>query len=508
MKRRLARQAPHLTDHIDGLAAFALKMGGDGSVHLKWMGELHERFVGGTRRIRGQFFMELSVSLLVDLPRVKRSILFMQYSCPKEFARDKFCEWLSATEIKTAIKNKTWLEKARACEKRMEGLESEFSDKGSFGAVPYKDFQMLFARMESRVAQMLFGKKFPGQVHFSSMEEIAAALADETKQLKMPAASPSSSSGPALKRLKSSAALMDPAGRCVDEAAMLQERGVQVGVYVKSVSQEKKTVYRVVQECSVKAVILMDPATRQTEEVTFEAFAKTWSVVMDATEVSDNGAILSWPGSSGSQTEQHQDVIAQAAVSTALHCCEQSIAQAPRPDLQIFSKPKLRVMAGSDIQENALVLCPITHKLVIVGGNSGVKVLAGAVRVAECGLPEGKVLYLAPQFSPPKAEKAGSGFVEPFWAVRRIPAGSPEEKDANCRLETVQASSAHVVGEYAFLTRRASRCTVEFPVMVNSRKIQRGEELLWVDLSMKKPEKPQAPVFYKGGKVTASGAAA
>ena len=44
--------------------------------------------------------------------------------------------------------------------------------------------------------------------------------------------------------------------------------------------------------------------------------------------------------------------------------------------------------------------------------------------------------------------------------------------------------------------------------MVNSRKIQRGEELLWVDLSMKKPEKPQAPVFYKGGKVTASGAAA
>ena len=234
LKKRLMQQAPHMADHIDGIATFALKMGGDGSVHLKWLGELHERFVGGSKKIRGQFLFDLAHSVAVDLPRVKRAALFMQYKGPKESVKDRYCDWLSSAELKAAVKKPDWRDRAVECEKRMEGLQKKFSEDDEWKKVNYRDFQAMFARMEARVAQMLFGKKHPQQtVHYASMDEIEAALGDEVQSNLHPEkkrdAAPAAS--PALKRLKSSAVLMDASGVVIDQAALLKEKGIQVGNY-------------------------------------------------------------------------------------------------------------------------------------------------------------------------------------------------------------------------------------------------------------------------------------
>lgn len=523
LKTRLMREAPHLTDHIEGISAFAMKMGGEGSVHIKWVGELHERFVGGTRRIRGQFFHELAQSVPVALPRVKRATLFMQYSCPKEFVKDRFCEWLSPTEVRNTAKSPEWQKKATECESRMEGLEAEFAPGNTYQDIRHKDFQMVFARLESRVAQMLFGKKFGGQQPYNNMDDIVAAMADEVQQLR---GVPASSSVAPAKRAKIEAVLMDPAGRVIDQAALLKEKGLQVGVYVKCVAPVTQAVqqevseggqevpkgntgvqagapsrgapkYRVVHECSVSEVVLLDPSTRATESVSFKTFAQDWVVVMDAAEIQDTGVVLTWPGLSGSKTEEHLEMLAKAAVVHGLHTLDKAVMQKTLPDLRILTKPKLKVVAAADIPEHGLALCPFTHKVLISGNTSAAKVPPGSIRVPALEVLKDKVVHLAPQFTLPKADKPGSGFVEPFWAVRRIPAGSLESGLANCHLETVPISSAHVAAESQWIKRRPMKMSLELPVLVNSRAISEGEELLWIDSSIEEKKRPAAPVVYR-----------
>ena len=136
---------------MDGIVRFATAMGGSGSVHIAWLSEVCERFVGGARKVRGELLYEVATSLPVDLPRIKRSVLFAQFSCPKDHIKDKLCEWVSSTELKTMAKKADWLERARACEIRMEEINKQHSlEKGTWSHLNHKDFQMCFARLECR----------------------------------------------------------------------------------------------------------------------------------------------------------------------------------------------------------------------------------------------------------------------------------------------------------------------------------------------------------------------
>jgi hypothetical protein len=112
LKERLVKQAPHLSDHIDGLCCFAMKLGGSGSIHILWLNELHQRFVGGSRKIKGSFFEAVAEHIALEFPRIKRAIIFCQYSCPKEYVRDKYCDWLSPADIKKVAKDKAWQNRA------------------------------------------------------------------------------------------------------------------------------------------------------------------------------------------------------------------------------------------------------------------------------------------------------------------------------------------------------------------------------------------------------------
>ena len=41
------------------------------------------------------------------------------------------------------------------------------------------------------------------------------------------------------------------------------------------------------------------------------------------------------------------------------------------------------------------------------------------------------------------------------------------------------------------------KMSLELPVLVNSRAISEGEELLWIDSSIEEKKRPAAPVVYR-----------
>jgi hypothetical protein len=483
LQNMLAKQAPHLTDHIEGITAFALKLGGD-NVHIKWLSDLHERFVGGSRKIKGQFFYDLANALPVDLPRVKRSVLFLQYTCPPEAVRDKYCEWISCSELRGVVKKEGWKELADVCEKRMAAMEAEYSDK-----LNYKDFQTVFARFESRTAAFLFKRpKRAGAAGSSSfwesIDEICAELAADmktyNKEISLPPPLTSSSPSPVV--------LMDPSGRVIDQSALLKERGIQVGMWVKTLTSGEP-IYKVIKECSVQGITLSTPGTEGFTTISLDEFKK-WTAVMDAGEVQDRGALLAWSQTSGIHNVNHKAEVAKSLVAVALDHVAGRLAAAETPDIRVYTKPKQMVIAGELLLEHKLALAPLSHKMVARKGekpNNAIEIAVG-----DC------VVCLLPHFVPAKDGVQGSGFTEPFWAVRRV---GPEEKaTANCHLHTVQVTSCQVSSTSEWLPKKALKSTVGIPILVNSREIKKGEELVLLDETILPKKRKEAPVFHKPSK--------
>ena len=275
---------------------------------------------------------------------------------------------------------------------------------------------------------------------------------------------------------------------------------------MKHQAQDKDPRYAVVHECTLESIVLMDPATRKTEKVTIGDFSKEWVVVMDAAEVQDRGAIVNWADMGGMKTGDHIDQRAKAHVLSALDRVAEQLSNQKRADLQVLTKPKLAVFAASDIDEGGLALCPMTHKSTVHDSSTTTKVPAAGVRVS-CNLPENKTFFLQPHFVAPRADKPEVGFVEPFWAVRRVGKDSGEEHKVNCYIEYVAVTFAGVVNHNAWLERFASKWSVEVPILVNKRKITKGEELVWEDSAMASKKRKEALVFMKPAKGKAKTAA-
>ena len=106
-------------------------------------------------------------------------------------------------------------------------------------------------------------------------------------------------------------------------------------------------------------------------------------------------------------------------------------------------------------------------------------------------------MHLLPHFVVPKADKPETSFLEPFWAVRRVPANSDEAQAANCVMSSVPVSAASVVGATDAVQRLATRTSVQVPIMVNSRAIAAEEELVYADPTMEVKKKAQTAVFHK-----------
>ena len=139
-----------------------------------------------------------------------------------------------------------------------------------------------------RTAQLLLDKKVAGQKHYGSFAEIAAAMVEEEKLLlKKAGLRTVKSLEPEPKRSRSSSSvLMDPSGRVIDQAALMSERGITVGVYVKS-EKACTSEYAVVDSFTPDGVKLSDPHSGTICEVEWEPFKKDWSVVMNSAEVKE-----------------------------------------------------------------------------------------------------------------------------------------------------------------------------------------------------------------------------
>ena len=254
--------------------------------------------------------------------------------------------------------------------------------------------------------------------------------------------------------------------------------------------------YLVVHECTSKTIVLMNHATKETEQVDAFTFGDVFTLVMDAAEVADRGAVLNWSELGALHNDEYASAVCKSHVVVALHRMAEKVAKKGRPDICVFSKPRHCVMAGFTLSEGSLALVPVTQKISIVAsGHSRPHPLA--ISLGACAGLDSKAVYLLPHFALAAHGRPGTAFVEPFWAVRRVASGSEDAKSANCHLHTVAMTSCDVVGDSPWLQRGAAKGCINVPLLCNTREIAEGEELVWVDEDLETKERKEAPVFHK-----------
>ena len=133
-------------------------------------------------------------------------------------------------------------------------------------------------------------------------------------------------------------------------------------------------------------------------------------------------------------------------------------------NIDVFTKPCM-VRAGADIPTGALMIAPATTRVER-------KDVAHSINVGRFELGGGKAepLFIAPMFIPPVAadgQASKNQWVSIFWLVNN----ANVKKDANLALKCL----VHSVND----------TQVRVPILVNSKPIQNGEELLWDKASAK-----------------------
>ena len=98
----------------------------------------------------------------------------------------------------------------------------------------------------------MWKKKMTDQKMFTYFDQVLAAMTDESKNMSAHIAPIVAEPDPKRSRPTPATVLMDPSGKVIDQAALLREKGIFVGVYMKKIPMEgsdtKESVYRVVHE--------------------------------------------------------------------------------------------------------------------------------------------------------------------------------------------------------------------------------------------------------------------
>ena len=92
----LQKQMPHFQRiDVEGYLAFALRMGGSGSVHLNWWGEVTNLDVPHGRIVKGPTLRAIA-ELSIDKPFLKRCLVWAAQQCPQQFVDSgNYCSWIS-----------------------------------------------------------------------------------------------------------------------------------------------------------------------------------------------------------------------------------------------------------------------------------------------------------------------------------------------------------------------------------------------------------------------------
>lgn len=292
----------------------------------------------------------------------------------------------------------------------------------------------------------------------------------------------------------------DSRGNLVDEARMLAEAGLEVGIYVKKIAGPSP-VTGVVEEVGGGKIVVRPLGKKQTLSLSYVNFKDEWQFINDKAEIQDKGVVLNYFETLADNNEAISLARAWGRVQIGLECAQAWVNEHfPLRPIRMETKPKTKVFILEPAKAQSIFFLPHSTSYAFDAATSGKtstktfevdpKWISAGEKVA------GKPLFIKPAFVPWTGKlESKQALTEGFWAVRRVEEDGGEE--GNMELSSLKLNGSLCTGgsasERSLLT--AQNLVSSSPVLRNARDLEAGEELIWSgQWSKKDVAKRKAPV--------------
>jgi hypothetical protein len=517
IKRAVLRSRPPFAESIDDMIAFlATRSGGPDGKHLKGFLAFYRAFVDPSVRASVPAALYSALASFPD-QLVAMAILQAAYSCPKEHVKNGQCLFISAGDVHGLSRNKPKeVEDAGKAlgDARLHAIEAGLSQP------LHENNHVLkaFTKFDVAMARFLLNKQGSSKDSFTSIGAIGHALAKALKDLrpdldwaKLDAQFPAiaTPSVPVLAEAKTGGSIAlytsDIAGHTISALAKIRKRGIDIGSCVAMT--DSADLFRVASINSQQAIVLEPWKAKAAKDsnaevpdrlVDVESFLEEWSLRDPKAALETHPG---WPSCRTSKLDVADTRFMLGHIYSAMailtKVADDYFSFEGRVD--VFSKPKRAVKAKADIGAGVLVLVPETISVKTTSrAEHDPRVDAHEVRFVP---PHATTIFtLQPQTSDTN--------MSPFWCV----ATTEDEEAANMVVAKVSITSMFAVDflppkrpklcqqktrqngkapEKASPEDSAETVSTTFPILMNSKDLTKGEELL---LFKPRGEKRLAPV--------------
>ncbi len=268
----------------------------------------------------------------------------------------------------------------------------------------------------------------------------------------------------------------DNDGKLKDDAMALRIAGVEKGCFVHS--HVRTDVTAVVLEVAER-VTLRSTTTGTIEDFRPQEVLSDWVRCVPPPEY-EFGHVLQWETGSAEESVEWQ---VQRVKALTLHAVAELAAAAPRPNVDICTKPHLSVFVRECVpQDTPLVLVPEVCSLLLLKDDKqpsrgALQVLPNLEGPALKALPW-KLWLIPQQFKTTMVAEALRAkkpppLISPFWAVRRVPSG-----DSNARLTWVTWESVSSSSFSAKTTPHTQHHKVKIPIILTTKALPKESEIV------------------------------
>lgn len=545
VRRIVERTRPPYAAYTDALAAFiATRSGGLDAPYLHYMKGFHNLMCNPS--VRGSLPPAL-YKALADFPHHYVAVAIWQaaYSCPKAGIKEKVCCWISAAEVSALANPKASVPdklKLIAVERMLAAFRAAYAATGIPGKIEDNNKLItLFAKVDISVARLLLGKPplddgclrgfkdMPGFLSRGLLAEHRDADTTAFHAVVLPADVPSDLSAAASASIVAPPVLelytVAASGETVHGRAQLRAQGFDNGAVVTKAAPQLgqdgagKQHFRIaaVQEASanepaVEATVVLQGLGDAKGEECVVCVSRFLVEYVLAAEKDVVERIAAWPAKRVASLPEAAVFRVKGLILSAMGAMMELTAARCDPIalVDLYSKPGRRATASVPIPAGNLLLLPETCTVkesdrtgpVLCGfdaaGALEVKVLV-RVRAETWATPvENKMFTLVPATS----EKA----VAPLWFVTHV----TDQASANMAWEWVDIHNISAVDSANLPPAKARRLkkgdmpasskdlvidhTVHFPVLVNTRDLQPGEELKCYKPKAEAPARTTKPI--------------
>jgi len=263
---------------------------------------------------------------------------------------------------------------------------------------------------------------------------------------------------------------------------MLQEAGLEVGVYVKDNRTQN---YGIIEAVGGGALSIRMLVSKQESVEKYLGFRDHWSIVYDRAELKDRGIVTNYSEHLADSCEETMLQRAWGRAQLGLYLASKWIAAEQKlPLLRIETKPK-KVFALGHVEPCGVYLLPHSTSYAYNSEKGKKQFEIDPLWVDSQERAGSKVVCIKPCFSPDK-------FAEPFWAVRRVDVSAADADSANmvavfiksdCSIRTSGCSTG---GKSPAL---AAKETISTFAITNQKALSDGDELVWAGAFAGKNEK-------------------